>query len=205
MSRRLALVAVLLFASVAHARDRAVLVYPRERGIFRRVFYTPHQGSLRNVLSATYDLEVHEQVATDDAIFSIDVDGAKLLMLSGHGDSFAMHFAGKKSRTLDASDRERLAEFLNRLDPEATIVLQSCHTGRGFAHLVKAVAGPRRQVIAARGEVPWNGLQITSVAPFDATMRCRDGGKRWDCTVRLPGVASVVSASSGVPMAMAPR
>jgi hypothetical protein len=33
--------------------------------------------------------------------------------------------------------------------------------------------------------VPWNGLQITSIAPFDATMRCRDGSKRWDCTVRL--------------------
>lgn len=185
MSRRLVLVAVLLFASIAEARDRAVLVYPRERSFFRRVFYTPHQGRLRQHLSARYDLEIHEQVATDDAIFAINVDGAKLLVLSGHGDSFAMHFAGKKSRTLDESDRERLAAFFDRLDPEATIVLQSCHTGRGFAHLVKSLAGPRRHVIAARGEVPWNGLQITSVAPFDATIRCLNGSKRWDCTVRL--------------------
>lgn len=185
MSRRLALVAVLLFASIAHARDRAVLVYPRERSIFRRIFYTTHQGALRNLLRARYDLDVHVQIATDDAIFAIDVDGAKLLVLSGHGDSFAMHFAGKRSRTLDASDRDRLAAFLGRLDPAATIVLQSCNTGRGFAHLVKTLAGPGRQVIAARGEVPWNGLQITSVAPFDATIRCRDGSKRWDCTVRL--------------------
>ena len=185
MSRRLVLVAVLLFASVAYARDRAVLVYPRERSVFRRVFYTPHQRELRQRLGAQYDLEVHEQVATDDAIFAIDVDGAKLLVLSGHGDPFAMHFAGRRSRTLDASDRERLTAFLARLDPAATIVLQSCGTGRGFAHLVKEAAGPLRHVIAARGEVPWNGLRITSVSPFDATMSCRDGGKRWDCTVRL--------------------
>ena len=65
MSRRLAFVAVLLFASIAHARDRAVLVYPRERSIFRRVFYTTHQSAMRNLLSARYDLDVHVQVATD--------------------------------------------------------------------------------------------------------------------------------------------
>jgi hypothetical protein len=185
MSRRLVLVAVLLSASVAYARDRAVLVYPREHSIFRRVFYTAHQVALRQRIGTQYDLEVHEQVATDDAIFAIDVDGAKLLVLSGHGDSFAMHFAGRRSRTLDASDRVRLTAFLARLDPTATIVLQSCGTGRGFAHLVKEAAGPLRHVIAARGEVPWNGLRIISVLPFDATMSCRDGGKRWDCTVRL--------------------
>jgi hypothetical protein len=185
MSRRLVLVAVLLFASVASARDRAVLVYPKERSIFRRIFYTSHQSALRQRIARQYAIEVHEQVATDDAIFAIDVDGAKLLVLSGHGDAFAMHFGGRKSRTLDASDRIRLAQFFERLDPAATIVLQSCHTGRGFAHLVKEAAGPLRRVIAARGEVPWNGLQITSVAPFDATIRCRHQRRRWDCTVRL--------------------
>jgi hypothetical protein len=189
MSRRLVLVAVLLSALIApatlHARDRAVLVYPRERGLFRRIFYTSHQRALRQRIARQYNLDVHEQVATDDAIFAIDVDGAKLLVLSGHGDPFAMHFAGRKSRTLDASDRVRLAAFFDRLDPAATIVLQSCHTGRGFAHVVKEAAGPLRRVIAARGEVPWNGLQITSMAPFDATIRCRDHHRRWDCTVRL--------------------
>ena len=190
MSRRLVLVAVLLFAALlfassAHARDRAVLIYPKERTIFRRVFYTPHQRALKQRIARQYDLEVHEQVATDDAIFSIDVDGAKLLVLSGHGGPFAMHFAGRRSRTLDVSDRTRLTEFLARLDPTATIVLQSCHTGRGFAHFVKEAAGPMRRVIAARGEVPWNGMRITSIAPFDATLNCRDGSRRWDCTVRL--------------------
>jgi hypothetical protein len=186
MSRRLVLVAVLLFASVADARDRAVLVYPQERGLFRRIFYTPYQGALREQLRTRYDLDVHVQVATDDAIFAINVDGAKLLVLSGHGGPFSMHFAGRKSRTLDASDRPRLTALLQRLDPAATIVLQSCHTGRGFAHMVKEAAGPLRRVIAASGEVPWNGLQVTSVAPFDATMRCRNGHRRFDCTVRLP-------------------
>ena len=185
MSRRLVLVAVFLFAGVAQARDRAVLVYPKERSFFRRVFYTSHQRAMRERLAKRYDLEVHTQVATDDAIFAIDVDGAKLLVLSGHGDPFSMHFAGRKSRTLDASDRAELAAFLDRLDPTATIVLQSCHTGRGFAHLVKEAAGPMRRVIAASGEVPWNGMQITSVAPFDATIRCKDGSRRFDCTVRL--------------------
>jgi hypothetical protein len=185
MSRRLVLVAVLLFASVAEGRDRAVLVYPRERSIFRRVFYTSHQNAMRERLAARYELDVHAQVATDDAIFAIDVDGAKLLVLSGHGDPFAMHFAGHRSRTLDATDRAKLTAFLDRLDATATIVLQSCHTGRGFAHIVKEAAGPLRRVIAATGEVPWNGMQITSVLPFDATIRCKNGSRRFDCTVRL--------------------
>ncbi|HEX2059933.1 MAG TPA: hypothetical protein VHK90_04270, partial [Thermoanaerobaculia bacterium] len=117
--------------------------------------------------------------------FAIDVDGASLLVLSAHGDPFSMYMASRKQRTLDATDRARLAAFFDRLDPHATIVLQSCHTGRGFAHVVKEAAGPDRRVIAARGEIPWDGLRITSVAPFDATIRCQDGGRMWDCTVRL--------------------
>lgn len=185
MSRRLTLVAVLLFACVLEARERAVLVYPKERSLFRRIFYTSHQRALRTQIALRYDTEVHEQVATDDALFAIGVDGAKLLVLSGHGDAFSIHMAGRKRRTLDSSDRARLTAFLDRLDPHATIVLQSCDTGRGFAHLVKEAAGPNRRVIAARGEIPWNGLRITSVAPFDATIRCQDGGRLWDCTVRL--------------------
>jgi hypothetical protein len=179
------LIAVLLFVPLAEARERAVLVYPRERSMFRRIFYTAHQRALRERIAERYDVDVHEQIATDDAFFAIDVDGAKLLVISAHGDPFSMHFAGRSTRTLDSSDRERLAAFLGRLDPFATIVLQSCDTGQGFAHLIKDAAGPTRRVIAARGEVPWNGLRITSLAPFDASIRCDDGGRPWDCTVRL--------------------
>lgn len=181
-----ALFAVLLLcAPLAEARERAVLIYPRERTLFRRVFYTPHQGRMIRNLRKTYDVEIHRQIATDDALFAIDVDGAKLLVISGHGDPFSISMARREERTLDASDTERLRKFFARLDPYATIVLQSCHTGRGFAHLVKQTAGPTRRVIAARGEVPWNGVRITSVEPFDATIRCRDGARKWDCTLRL--------------------
>lgn len=176
---------LLLCAPLAEARDRAVLIYPRERTLFRRVFYTPHQGRLIRSISKNYDVKIHRQVATDDELFAIDVDGAKLLVISGHGDPFSISMAKREERTLDATDLERLTAFLSRLDPEATIMLQSCHTGRGFAHLVKRAAGPTRRVIAARGEVPWNGVQITSVEPFDATIRCREGSRRWDCTLRL--------------------
>lgn len=185
MFLRAALAVLLLFAFVVEARDRAVFVYPRERSLFRHVFYTSHQRELRKRVGEMYDLAVHEQVATDEALFAIDVDGATLLVLSAHGDPFSMSFASRRSRTLDSSDRQRLEAFLARLDPFATIVLQSCQTGRGFAHLVKEAAGPNRRVIAARGEVPWNGLEITSLAPFDVTMRCEDGGQSWDCTLRL--------------------
>ena len=185
MRVRVAVALLLLCAPFAEARDRAVLIYPRERSLFRRIFYTSHQRRLRAELERRYDVELHEQIATDDALFAIDVRGAKVLVISGHGDPFSMYLAGRKRRTLDASDRSRLMRFLDRLDADATIVLQSCETGRGFAHLVKDAAGPHRRVIAARGEVPWNGLRITSIAPFDATIRCDDGGRSWDCTVRL--------------------
>lgn len=186
MVTRIAFAVLFVIATVAaEARERAVLIYPRERSLFRRIFYTSHQKTLRTQIAARYDTEVHEQIAKDEEFFAIDVDGAALLLISAHGDPFSMHMAGKDRRTLDASDKARLAKFFNRLAPKATIVLQSCHTGRGFAHLVKEAAGPGRRVIAARGEVPWNGLQITSVAPFDARIRCQDGGRPWDCTLRL--------------------
>lgn len=186
MFRRLLFIAVLLFASVAEARDRAVLIYPRERSLFRRVFYTSHQKALREEIAARYDVVVHEQIATEEQLFGIDVAGARLLVISGHGDPFAIYMNRRDQRTLDSSDRERLRAFLNRLHPEATIVLQSCHTGRGFAHLVKEAAGPGRKVIAARGEIPWDGVEITSIAPFEASITCGVGGeRRWDCTLRL--------------------
>jgi hypothetical protein len=182
--RRL-LLAALLLAPLAEARERAVLIYPREHSWWRRTFYTRHQRELRAELASAYDLTVHEQVATARELFDTDVDGAKLLVLSAHGDPFSMYFASQKQRTIDSADRARLERFFDRLDPFATIVLQSCDTGQGFAHVVKAAAGPTRRVIAARGTVPPDGLRITSVVPFDAAIDCRDGDRRWDCTVRL--------------------
>ncbi len=179
------LLAVLLVAPFVEARERAVLIYPRERGLFRRIFYTAYQRELRARLEARYDIDVHEQVASEDELFDVDIDNAQLLVLSAHGDAFSMHFANRDQRTLDSTDRAKLREFFDRLDPHATIVLQSCHTGLGFAHLVKDAAGPGRRVIAARGEIPYDGLRITSVAPFDAAIDCDDGGRRWDCTLRL--------------------
>lgn len=185
MLPRLALAVLLLVPLIAQARERAVLVYPRERSLFRRIFYTPHQRVILGALAARYDIQVHQQVSDQRQLFDIDVDGAQLLVLSAHGDPFSMYFGNRKNRTLDASDRARLARFFERLDPFATIVLQSCHTGRGFAHVVKAAAGSNRRVIAARGEIPWNGLRVTSVAPFDVAIDCQDGRRRWDCTVQL--------------------
>ena len=184
MFRRL-LLAVVLLAPVAEARERAVLIYPRERVWVRRLFYTSHQRELRARIEQRYDTTVLKQVASEDALFAADVDGATLLVLSAHGDPFSMYFGNRRNRTLDASDRARLARFFERLDPFATIVLQSCHTGRGFAHVVKQAAGPTRRVIAARGEIPWNGMRVTSVAPLDVAIDCQDGGRRWDCTVQL--------------------
>lgn len=183
MFRRVLLAVLLLGAPALVARDRAVVVYPCERALFRSVFYTQHQRALVAQLGARFEVEVHEQVATDDALFAIDVTGAKLLVLSGHGDPFAMYFGARDRRTLDASDRARLAALFAKLDPAATIVLQSCYTGRGFAHLVKELAGGRH-VIAAKGDIPPDGLAITSLAPFDARITCRDGGV-WDCTIRF--------------------
>ena len=177
MVRRV-LLAVLLIAPSVFARDRAVVVYAHGR-----VFYTSHQRALVDQLKRAFDVDVHDHVATDEELFAIDVTGAKVLVLSSHGDPFAMYFANRDRRTLDATDRARLAALFAKLAPDATIVLQSCHTGRGFAHLVKEVAGGRR-VIAAKGEIPPDGLTITSLAPFDARITCQDGG-RWDCTIRL--------------------
>lgn len=176
---------VVLVSVPAVAAERAVLVYPRERFSLRRVFYTAHQRALRRQLERRFSLDVHEQVATADALFATDVRGARLLVISAHGDPFAMFFDGQKKRSLDRSDVDRLRRFFAGLHPEATIVLQSCEVGRGFAWAVKEAAGDGRRVIAARGVIPPDGLTITSLDPVDVAIRCRGKRGMWDCTVRL--------------------
>ena len=122
---------------VAAPRERAVLIYPRERVWFRRAFYNRHQHELQQELQRRYAVEVHDQVATEAALFAIDIRGAKLLVLSAHGGPYAMSFNGRGRVTVDASDQARLTEFFSQLAPDATIILQSCYTGLGFARTVK--------------------------------------------------------------------
>ena len=173
------LLLALLFAA---PRERAVLVYPREYAWFHRLFYNAHQRALCRELDKRYELDVHEQVGTADALFNIDIHGAKLLVVSGHGSAFAMSLRGRGERTLDVTQIERLHTFLAQLAPDATIVLQSCDTGLGFAWIVKRAAGPQRHVIAASGVIPRDGLRIRSLLPLDVTITCEDGR---DCTLRL--------------------
>jgi hypothetical protein len=173
---------VVLAALSLQAQDRAVLIYPKERSWFRRVFYTSHQRALRQQLRSRFSIEVHKQVATADELLNIDVTGARLLVLSGHGDPFALSLGGEK---IKSSDVARLRAFFSALDEDATIVLQSCDTGRGFAWVVKEAAGPRRRVIAAKGTIPPDGVEITSLVPVDVRIRCRDHGRVWDCTIRM--------------------
>ena len=176
--------AFVLIALPLFARERAVLIYPSEHALFRSLFYTSHQHDLARGLGAQYDVDVHEQIATADDLFAIDVRGASLLVISGHGDPFSISLSGRDTRTLDSAQRERLAAFLATLAPDATIVLQSCDAGRGFAWLVKEAAGPSRHVIAAKGTIPRDGLRF-SLAPFDVSITCRDDGRDWDCMIRL--------------------
>ena len=175
----------LLLALLLHAaapRERAVLVYPRERALFRRLFYNAHQRGLQRELEKRFALDVHNKVSSAAELFDIDVRGAKLLVLSGHGSAFAMSFGKRGERTLDSRQFEKLQAFFDQLAPDATIILQSCDTGLGFAWIVKRAAGPNRHVIAAEGEIPRDGMQITSLAPLDVTITCDDGR---DCTLRL--------------------
>jgi hypothetical protein len=177
---------VVAWMLVAAPRERAVMIYPRERVWFRRAFYNRHQHELQRELQKRYAVEVHDQVATDAALFAIDIRGAKLLVLSAHGGPYAMSFNGRRSRTVDTSDQARLTAFFSQLAPDATIILQSCYTGLGFARIVKKAAGPNRHVIAAQGEIPLDGVVITSLAPLDVAITCRDNhGQTWDCKIGL--------------------
>ena len=170
----------------AAPRERAVMIYPREHVWFRRAFYNRHQHKLQEQLQKRYVVEVHDQIATEKALFAVDIRGAKLLVLSAHGGPYAMSFNGRGSRTVDEADQARLTAFLSQLAPDATIILQSCYTGLGFARTVKKAAGPNRHVIAAEGEIPLDGVEITSLVPIDVAIKCRDGhGHLWDCKVGL--------------------
>ena len=180
------LVALMFSAMTTAPRERAVLIYPRERAWFRRAFYNRHQKALQRELQERFAVEVYDQVATDEALFAIDVRGANLLVLSGHGCPYAISLNGRHGLTLDESDQARLKAFLSQLAPDATIILQSCYTGLGFARIVKRAAGPGRRVIAADGQIPRDGVVITSLAPIDVAITCRDDhGRPWNCKVRL--------------------
>jgi hypothetical protein len=180
------LIALMLSAMTTAPRERAVLIYPRERAWFRRAFYNRHQKDLQRELQKRFAVEVHDQVATDDALFAVDIRGANLLVLSAHGCPYAMSFSGRQQRTLDETHQARLKAFLSQLAPDATIILQSCYTGLGFARIVKKAAGPGRRVIAAEGEIPRDGVMITSLAPVDVAITCRDNhGRPWNCKIRL--------------------
>ncbi|HVS33465.1 MAG TPA: hypothetical protein VMS98_18655 [Thermoanaerobaculia bacterium] len=185
MGRAARVAVLLLLALWAEAADRAVLIYPKERPWFRRVFYTSHQRELRAQLQSRFAIEVHNQVATAEELLGIDVSGTRLLVISAHGDPFALFLGADGRRTLDARDIGRLRNFFARLAPDATIVLQSCHNGRGFAWAVKEAAGPHRRVIAAKGVIPPDGLTITSLDPIDVRITCRGRSGPWDCTIRL--------------------
>ena len=185
MFRFLAAAALSFFALASNASEWAVMIYPRERPWFRRIFYTRHQRDLRETLARRFQLVVHEQVATDDDVLGIDVRGAKLLVLSAHGSQTAMFFGRSSDHALDGTDLERLRGFFSQLHPEATIVLQSCNTGKGFAWAVKEAAGPGRTVIAAKGTVPAKGLTIPSLDPLAVDIRCRGDRGPWDCRIEL--------------------
>ncbi len=163
------------------------MIYPRERTwFFRRVFHTAHQRALQRELRQQYDVEVFDDVATAGALFRIDVRGAKLLVISGHGCPWAISLDGRDAATLTETNIGSMRAFLSELAPDATIVLQSCDTGKYFANLVKQAAGPQRRVIAADGEVPRDGMSITSLQPLDVKLRCREPHHRLrDCTVRF--------------------
>ena len=151
MVNRLVGVLLLLSALSAEAQDRAVLIYPKERSWFRRVFYTQHQRVLLQQLRIRYALEIHQQVDTADKLLNIDVRGARLLILSAHGDSFAMFLGGDRRRSLDANDVTRLRTFFSALHPDATIILQSCETG--LISLL-ACADHKRNVLVASVSKP---------------------------------------------------
>lgn len=178
----------LLLTAMPHApRERAVMIYPRERTwFFHRVFYTAHQLMLQKKLRQQYEVEVHDQIATADALFAIDVRGANVLVLSGHGCPWAISLDGRDQATLTPSNIDRLRGFLSELAPDATIVLQSCDTAKFFANLVKEAAGRNRRVIAADGDVPRDGMSISSLAPLDVRISCREPRhKLRDCTVHF--------------------
>ena len=48
-------------------RERAVMIYPRERVWFRRAFYNRHQHELQHELQKRYAVEVHDHVADFNA------------------------------------------------------------------------------------------------------------------------------------------
>lgn len=184
MGRLLFAVSLLAWSLSIAAADRAVLVYPRERPWFRRVFYTTHQQELQRTLSRTFAVSVHSQVGTLEELLRVDVDGARLLVLSGHGSPFALSLGPRNQRSIESAHLDLLRAFFGRMAPDATIVLQSCETGRGFAWMVKEAAGGRR-VVAAKGTVPPDGMTIPSLSPLEIAFSCTGPRGEWDCRIAL--------------------
>ncbi len=164
-------------------KPNAIIIYPKSdynhafRGNGARDFFTR--------LKSGYDVFVRV-AETDFDIESIigKIPKVELLVLSGHGDAEGL-MLGKDSffdlfeeYAVDLSDTTQIATWMNQLEPNATIFLDSCsnaatRTGGNLATTFASCAGHRR-VIASRQIFYQDHVTVDTVYPLDLTIMARN-------------------------------
>lgn len=165
-------------------KPNAIIVYPTSD--WNGAFETEASIKLYDKIKNQYDTKMIitgvEQKVYEAINSTPDV---KLLILSGHGSPEILSLGDKDPRIaegqkseeykIDKSDNE-FSMYLNKLDPDAVIFLNSCSNADGgkdkenLANFVSKYAGGRK-VIASK--VPFSGSDVTvkSLYPFNVQIK----------------------------------
>ena len=193
------------------SKPNALIIYPTHDGELppkpRDKDYVNNYGAFRTAfalkfyqeLQQAYDLKVRVSSIEDEVYDALkESKGFMFFMPVGHGGEKTLSLGENDLRTmleekderytLDTSDSE-LEQYLQNLDPKATIFLNSCSNGKGGAgadNLANAMAGwaKGRKVIAAQDDLWTNRITSFHPYPFDATLLDKAGEK--DITYKVP-------------------
>ncbi|MDO8510556.1 MAG: hypothetical protein Q7S55_00160 [Nanoarchaeota archaeon] len=191
------------------SKPNALIIYPTHDGELppkpRDKDYVDNYGAFRTAfalkffheLQNAYDLKVRVSSVEDEVYDALkESKGFMFFMPTGHGGEKTLSLGENDLRTMQAEKDERytldtsdseLEQYLQNLDPKATIFLNSCSNGKGGPgadNLANAMAGwaKGRKVIAAQDDL-WTH-RITDFHPnsFDVILLDKSGEK--DITYR---------------------
>ena len=181
------------------SKPNAVIIYPTRD--WNGAFESEEELALFQSIRGDYDVFVRLADQESDAYRAISrVPSVDLLILGGHGSEKSMSFGETdplneepekrdERYTLDLSDIE-LGQYLQGLNPNAVIFLNSCSNAKGgngenIADFIGKLAGGRK-VIAATEIFGAPDVTINQMHPFDVTIMGGLSDNRRDITYRIP-------------------
>jgi hypothetical protein len=159
---------------------RAIAAYPAYDPLRAnppvRVFAEAVHNSLVRPLENAYAFDSCVAASEDD-LYALDLQGAKLLVMMGHGTVTSIALDAEEDdctrecdekKYIDMSDEAELRTWFSSADPDLVIVLPDCWTGYGENNLSQMVkrAAQGRRVVASDAPVIASRIEVDSAYPL---------------------------------------